>query len=118
MKKVFLAVLVIVVGFSAAYAVPVIPNCSRVRAKVLSVEKTSAQQIIVELEVLNVTPCQGLRSFLQQDSKVIKATADVDEDIALPASKGDLISATVKYYGDERGGGYAIADIRVLQSGR
>ncbi|MEK7157554.1 MAG: hypothetical protein AAB688_00580 [Patescibacteria group bacterium] len=116
------AVVFLFVGTSQVYAVPAAPNKTNITAEILSVQQIDSSSNlasnfvkILEIKVIKYESVEGTFSA-PDELKVYVHKWTNDLAIVDKLEKGQTITATISYSGDERGGMRDIREIKIIKS--
>jgi len=109
-------------GVSHVYAIPAAPNKTNITAEILSVQQidpssnfASNYVKILEIKVIKYESVEGAFS-VPDELKVYVHKWTNDLAIVDKLEKGQTITATISYSGDERGGMWDIREIKIIKS--
>ena len=116
------AAVFLLVGISHVYAVPAAPNKTNITAEILNVQQidpssnfASNYVSILKIKVTKYESVEGTFSIPSElEAYVHKWTND--SAIVSKLGKGQIITATILYSGDERGGMWDIREIEIIKS--
>ncbi len=116
------AAIFLLVGISHVYAVPVAPNKTNITAEILNVQQIGPSSAlasnyiaILKIKVTKRVSVEGVFNIHDEmEANAHKWTND--SAIISKLEKGQIITATISYSGDERGGMWDIREIKIIKN--